>query len=55
MCSNGEIGWGIGLLCIGFLVVALGSWIFFCIIDARECLRQIADNLTPKDTDTNNK
>ncbi len=44
LCSNGEIGWGISVLCLGFLIVSLASWMFFCVADARETLHQIADN-----------
>jgi len=44
LCSSGEVGWGITTLCLGFLVVALVSWGFFCVIDVRESLRMIAEN-----------
>lgn len=44
LCSSGEVGWGITTLCLGFLIVALVSWGFFCVIDVRESLRMIAEN-----------
>ena len=37
-------GWGIGLLCIGTLVLFLISWIFFCIIETRDLLKSIEEN-----------
>ena len=36
--------WGIGLLCIGTLVLFLISWLFFCIIETRDLLKTIAKN-----------
>ncbi len=36
--------WGITLLLLGTSVIFLSSWLFFCIIDARNLLKQIAEN-----------
>lgn len=47
-------GWGIGLLCVGTILLFLASWFFFCIIEARDLLKSIEENTRGVTVSTDN-